>query len=257
MAVLPHDSPGYVGWDVAEQSRLLALIRGGGHALASRVEALDSCALRPKKSLLAAFGVTRHVDRMRPLSELMPCESCSYTPCQYRRAPYARWVDTAAEEIAPETNALELNAKYNVNTKALRRWVGERLTLERRDDGSTEAVFVYEGTTCTNMGRPLKFLYRVKLGPRDQGYPIREQQCAPAPGDTGHTSMCGYIDRRDALMSAIAQDHPLVGKRLDEVLNWQRANFAPGCYCDEDSRKHKWGLVLETIHYALANATNR
>jgi len=27
-----------------------------------------------------------------------------------------------------------------------------------------------------------------------------------------------------------------------------------GCYCDEASRAHKWGLVLETIHYALATA---
>jgi hypothetical protein len=25
-----------------------------------------------------------------------------------------------------------------------------------------------------------------------------------------------------------------------------------GCYCEPDSRQHKWGLVLETIHYALA-----
>jgi hypothetical protein len=24
-----------------------------------------------------------------------------------------------------------------------------------------------------------------------------------------------------------------------------------GCYCEPNSRKHKWGLVLETIHYAL------
>ena len=25
-----------------------------------------------------------------------------------------------------------------------------------------------------------------------------------------------------------------------------------GCYCEPASRKHKWGLVLETIHFALA-----
>jgi hypothetical protein len=249
MAVLPHDSPGYVGWDVAEQAQLLRLIQRQGHDLPSRVAALDSGALVPKKSLLAVFGVTRHTDRLRPLTELVPCESCSYTPCQFRRAPYARWLETVAEELDP-------GAKYNVSTKALKRWAGERLTIERRNDGTTEAMFVYEGTTCTNMGRPLKFHYRVKLGPREEGYPIREQQCTPAPGDTGHTYMCGYLDRRDQLMSAIAHDSPLLGKRLEDVLSWQRSTFAPGCYCEEDSRQHKWGLVLETIHYALANGAS-
>jgi hypothetical protein len=65
--------------------------------------------------------------------------------------------------------------------------------------------------------------------------------------------MCGYLDRREQLMSAIARDSPLLGRRLEEVLSWQRSTFAPGCYCEEDSRQHKWGLVLETIHYALSN----
>ena len=130
MAVLPHDSPGYVGWDVAEQPQLLRLIQRSGNELAARVAALESGALRPKKSLLAVFGVTRHVDRLRPLTELVPCESCSYAPCQYRRAPYARWLEVAAEELDP-------GAKYNVNTKALKRWAGERLTLERRGDGAS------------------------------------------------------------------------------------------------------------------------
>ena len=44
------------------------------------------------------------------------------------------------------------------------------------------------------MGRPLTFHYNVKLGPRAEGYPIREQRCAPAEGDTGHTHMCQYLE---------------------------------------------------------------
>jgi hypothetical protein len=27
--------------------------------------------------------------------------------------------------------------------------------------------------------------------------------------------------------------------------------MAPSCYCEPKSRQHKWGLVLETIHFAL------
>ncbi|HYD51643.1 MAG TPA: hypothetical protein VEA99_03405, partial [Gemmatimonadaceae bacterium] len=54
-AVLPHQSPGYAAWDVADQGRLLEVVRRTG-ALPGPLEALDSGMLRPKKSLLALFG---------------------------------------------------------------------------------------------------------------------------------------------------------------------------------------------------------
>ena len=84
MAVLPHDSPGYPGWDVAEQSRLLGLVKAAG-ALPGNLEALGSGALRPKKSLLAVFPLTRHTEGVRRLTELVACESCSLPRCGYRR----------------------------------------------------------------------------------------------------------------------------------------------------------------------------
>jgi len=102
------------------------------------------------------------------------------------------------------------------------------------------------------MGQPLTFYYNVKLGPRTDGYPIREQHCAPAPDDEGHTLMCGYLDSPSQLMDEIDREKPLHGKRLDAVLSWRRERSAAGCYCEQASRDHKWGLVLETIHYALA-----
>jgi hypothetical protein len=141
--------------------------------------------------------------------------------------------------------------RYAVNPRALQRWAEERLSVCRRHDGTVEALFRYEGTTCTNMGRPLLFEYSVSLGPREEGYPIREQRCTPAADDTGHTSMCGYIERSERLMADIRNDRPLHGQPLDAVLSWRRPVSAAGCYCDSDSREHKWGLVLETIHYAL------
>jgi hypothetical protein len=85
MAVLPHASPGYPGWDVAELPRLLALLRPG---LPHPLEALESGALRPKKSQIAVFGLTRHTDRVQPFNGLAPCVNCTWSPCQFRRAPY-------------------------------------------------------------------------------------------------------------------------------------------------------------------------
>ncbi len=100
MAVLPHDSPGYPGWDIGEQGRLLDLLRQGSkQPLPGGMEALESGALRPKKSQLAVFGLTRHAERVRRLTELSPCQTCSYTPCQFRRAPHVRRACTAPEEI--------------------------------------------------------------------------------------------------------------------------------------------------------------
>ena len=252
MAVLPHYSPGYPDWDVAEQPRLLELIqRTRGAGFPSRVEVLESGMLWPKKTLLAAFGLTRHAEYLRPHTSLVPCESCSFGPCQYRRAPYRRAPRPFGEQVSTRRPALNANARYSINRKALARWAAERLSIREAQDGARDAVFRYEGTTCTNMGRPLAFDYYVQLGPRGEGYPIREQRCEPAPGDTGHLSMCGYLADGEALMNTIAEENPLHGQRLDAVLNWHPPTSAAGCFCESASRARKWALVLETLHYAL------
>ena len=255
-AVLPHYSPGYPDWLIDEQASLLELIYSGRRH-GQRVEVMESGMLRPKKSLLAVFGVTSHTDRIRRLTELSPCESCSFAPCQYRRSPYRRSRKSATSELPLRTAEagaapLTANATYTVSPKALQRWREERLSIAERQDGRVVAEFRYDGTTCTNMGRPLQFHYHVTLGPREDGYPILEQSCTPAPGDQGHTSMCRYISDREQLMSSIAVERPLYGRPLDEVIRWTRPSSPAGCYCEAESRQHKWGLVLETIHYALS-----
>jgi hypothetical protein len=201
---------------------------------------------------------------VRRLIDLIPCENCSFGTCQYRRTPYRRAPPPANPELAALTGErsaaagvtatapLDRAGPYSVNAKALQRWSSERLSMERRADGTVAATFRYEGTTCTNMGRPLQFVYHVTLGPRDEGYPIREQQCGPAAGDEGFTYMCRYISNREHLLLAIDGERPLNGRPLNDVLGWSRPGSGAGCYCEPDSRQHKWGLVLETIHFTLA-----
>jgi hypothetical protein len=256
MAVLPHSSPGYPDWDVAEQPLLLELIKQtGSEQFPSSVDAFESGMLRPKKTQLAVFGVTRHRERMERLTSLVPCESCSFGPCQYRRAPYKRAPRTTAEPLPAPIKMLEsvldADAPYTVHRKALQRWSEERLAMRSGPNGEIEATFRYDGTTCTNMGQPLTFVYNVKLGPRADEYPILEQRCSPAAGDTGHMAMCKYIEDSARLMTAIESEKPLIGQRLNAILGWQREANGAGCYCELLSRNHKWGLVLETIHYAL------
>jgi hypothetical protein len=270
LVALPHYSPGYDGWDLTEQARLLELVRGtGAGTLPGPLEVFDSGMLRPKKAQLAVFGLAPQRVGLPSVAELVPCENCSLPRCVYRRAPYRRprqpsevelmtgmvaegvalLQDHAAAAAAPP---LTLNARYATNLRALRRWAAERLTLTAGADGGTDALFRYEGSTCNTMGRDFCFHYMVHLGARAAGYPILEQRCVPAPGDEGHTQMCRYRTTGPALLAVIEADRPLLGRPLDAVLAWQRAPTGPTCYCESEGRSHKWGLVLETIHWALA-----
>jgi hypothetical protein len=268
LAVLPHYSPGYPEWDISEQGALLKLLKGSEKGASScKVDALDSGMLNPKKSLLAVFGLTPHIDRVRKLSDLVPCENCSLANCQYRRAPYVRSPQFArnekmsadGDEVEPtiETTVytLDPDAKYSTSSRALKRWVAERLSITANADGTTDALFRYDGTTCSNMGRSFTFEYRIKLGPRAEGYPILHLHCTPAAGDDGHRFMCRFMTNAEHLMVAIDHEKPLLGKALNDVLSWSRPSMAPACYCEPASRKHKWGLALETLHYALAHQT--
>jgi hypothetical protein len=85
-----------------------------------------------------------------------------------------------------------------------------------------------------------------------EGFPIRAQRCAPAPDDEGHEYMCQYMRDGGQLLADIDNEKPLSGRPLHDVLEWTRASSPAGCYCEPASREHKWGLVLETIHWALS-----
>lgn len=263
-AVLPHYSPGYSGWDVSDQIKLWDLIRQtGAPHFNGRLEVLETGMLRPKKSLLAIFGVTRNLEKARGLAKLVPCENCSLPNCQYRRAPYLHappqiedvraLLSSALDGFEGRNNISVLNskAKYTINSRALEKWSKERLQLAFASDASVEAKFHYEGTTCSNTGRALEFDYHVKLAPREENYQVLEMNCAPAPGDTGNQFQCEYLNNAESLMQSIAGEKPLLGRPLNEVLNWKRGYDPSGCFCDLTRREHKWGLVLEVIHFAL------
>ncbi len=265
MAVLPHYSPGYSGWDISDQIKLWELIRPkNGHALPGELRVMDTGMLQPKKSLLALFGLTRHVNLVRSLAQLIPCENCSLLDCRYRRVPYQCSLPQIedvrrlqGDRREPDTSnvihlsALNHQAKYSINSRALQKWSKERLHLKFFEDGSVEATFRYEGTTCSNLGHPLEFHYHVRLAPPEDGYRIVETRCVPAPDDTGHKSMCEYLSNAESLRSSIEAEKPLLGRPLNDVLSWERPYSPSGCYCDAARRSHKWGLVLEVIHYAL------
>ncbi len=272
--VLPHYSPGYPGWTVTDQNKLLKLIQQKRmNDLPGEIQVLETGMLKPKKSLLALFGNTKHLDKVKKLSGLIPCSTCSMKNCQYRRIPY-KYSRNQIEDVSklqPEKNEqvyedlittdlrgiLSKDAKYKVSLKALQKWASDRLKFRILKDNSIEAKFRYEGTTCSNMGRLIEFDYFVKLSPPEDSYKIISMSCSPAGENDGYKFMCEYINDSESIMNNIENEKPLIGKSINEILNWQYQFSPEGCYCKSESRAHKWGLVLEVLHYALAQYENK
>lgn len=242
---LPHYSPGYVEWDVADQLPLLRCLKAGlGQPLPEKLEVLPSGMLLPRKGLLAVVGLTRRAPPVQAGS--VPCTECTFFPCQYRRVPFRQALaGPAAAAPAPAP------ATYRISARALRKWAGERVWLDRRPDGEIRARFRFDGTTCSNLGQPLAFDYEVDLGPVEEGLVIRRASCQPAPGDDGFTRMCAYLNDADGLMEAIAAESPRTGVPLAAAMAESAAGLATGCHCTSEGRVHKWSMALQAIHFAL------
>ena len=265
--VLPHYSPGYPEWDVKDQIKLMKVIANGNTGqIPGPLQVMSSGMLNPKKSLLAAVGITGQVQKTQSISSMVPCEYCSLEGCQYRRVPFAgaknsgevtngiaTGVTRINEPVSPDTITVTPSLNYSFSEKVLKKWSDERLTLMELENGGIEARFKFEGTTCSNMGMPLRFEYKIALDPHGNVLHIKNAHCGPAIEDNGYKSMCEYIARPNQLMNEIADELPLVGKSINEVLTWDRTSSPSGCYCAKPSRMHKWGMVLEVIHYALYN----
>lgn len=256
LLAMPHYSPGFAGWDVAEQNKLFDLItRGGAAVLPGPLEVLPSGMLRPKKAQLAVVGLAPRTPENLQAVGHGPCERCGWAHCAYRRAP-ARASGLAPTEVqlAAGGRATAPRPAYSINLRALEKWARERVVLSPQADGSVEAVFRFDGTTCSNLGQPLAFDYRLKLsgpaGPRV----ILAADCAPAPGDEGSRSMCAYLNDAEQLLRAIAQEKPPLGQLLEDALGAPRSPEAAGCHCTAASRAHHWAVALEAVHFALHHA---
>src|SRR3972149_1694524 len=265
MTVLPHYSPGYPGWKVEDQEKIFQLIiQNKTRDLPGEIHLFETGMLKPKKSMLALFGITKQLNKVRNIRELIPCESCSLSSCQYRRIPYKnprrqiediRRIQFSNNEPlngkAVGKSVLTQDAKYSVSQKTLQKWSGERLQLNILNDSSIEAKFRYEGITCSNMGRKLEFDYNIKLGSQTGGYKITGLYCNPSKGDAGKKYMCEYIKDPETFLNNIENEKPLFGRPFNDVLNWERQFSPEGCYCNSESRNHKWGLAFEVLHHTL------
>lgn len=226
MTVLPYYSPGYDGWELTDQASLLEIISA---SLPGPLEVLPSGGLKPSKSTLAVFAVA--------------------SPCPQKLAG-DYWQELYRELSVDETTVKE-NCSYAFSPRALEGWKKKRLELSE-DGEALEAVFRFNGSTCTNLGLPLRFEYRVGLSREESGdYRLESFTCEPHPEDTGHKGMCSYLADAEAIMEKIRQPPKLPVRSLEKILEWSPPASPAGCLCSESSRDHKWRIVLQTLHYSL------
>ena len=220
--VLPHYSPGYDGWGLADQARLFRLLQAEG----SPLRLLDSGGLLPHKSTLAVYGVTPRDDLEQPLDHYWSC----------RTSPSC----TAAQ-----------SHRYAFPERTLRKWRDQRLTMTANSETTLRATFRFDGSTCSNLGVPIAYDFCVDLERDATGYRIARSTCVPTPGHQGYQSMCAYLDDAERFSTQLDQYRPLVGEYLHESLGWTAPISPAGCLCSKASQNHKWRIVYQTIHFAL------
>lgn len=86
--LLPHYSPGYPGWSVADQAKVLALLTAQGEA-PGPLDVLDSGMPRPRNSQLAVFALAPAGTPGAATADLVPCRYCALARCEFRREPWA------------------------------------------------------------------------------------------------------------------------------------------------------------------------
>ncbi len=263
MAALPHYSPGYVGWPLREQRILLQLLKDA-EALPGPMEALETGMLRPRKSQLAMFGLTRHGDLLARQPDLCPCVDCSLSPCAYRRMPQRisepkprkKKSSTAGTPAPQQTGTVAPGPSpgadaYGYPQKALERWSRDCLTLESLRDGGLRARFQYSGSTCGGAGADIIFEFEVKLGSPSDAHRILEASCAAPIGDERYKRACAYVVDPAALAKRMRDFQPLVGQPLDDVLTWDPDLKMSGCMCSSLDQAHKWRVALQAIHFGI------
>ena len=233
MTVLPHYSPGYEGWELPDQHTLFSLLKEGEPTPESGdhfpIDLLESGCLVPTKSTLAVFGITSRTD-LGKLDDFWLFHPTGADQKKTRQAAYA----------FPE--------------RTLARWKDKRLKLVAQGEGKIEATFHADGSTCTNMGIPLAFVFRVSLQKKGADYEIAEVSCSPSEESQGYQSMCAYLNNPDRFMANLDEYRPLVGKPLSDALTWDASISPAGCLCTRPSQDHKWRIVFQTIHFALQDA---
>jgi hypothetical protein len=143
---------------------------------------------------------------------------------------------------------------YALPRRALEKWAREHVTIIFRPDDSVAAQFRFTGSTCSNLGHPIKMIFSFILSPRlGSDRTILDSNCRPAPDDSGCPRMCSMLESPESFQTALEYYAPLTGKTLSEALAWNPDLSVAGCLCHRSDQNHKWRNAIQTVHFALSS----
>lgn len=190
--------------------------------------------------MLAIFGLTRHTDLTRRLTNLIPRNNCSHPNCTYRKAPYQMpehrfKIDSARQagknekaKAGPEINSpLTRKGEYACDRSALKHWGDERMKVtSRRTDPFPPASHSPAAPAVTWATR-WRLIFLVNLSPATDSYKIIDSGCVPVEGHEGYKKMCSYIEKGDGHLALIQREGPELDRPLDDILKWNPRQSQP------------------------------
>ena len=146
---------------------------------------------------------------------------------------------------------------YDIAPKPLQKWANQRVSFDHSDDGLLDVTFRFDGSTCTNLGKPLAVDFVVSLRAAEGDWQIRAARCAPAVDDDGCAATCAAMASPDSFYERIRDFAPIAGRTLDEALAWSPDIEYSGCLCSEGNLNHKWRNAIQAIHLAVTTRHQR
>ena len=176
--------------------------------------------LRPKKSLLAVFALTRHRDRAASATDLVPCTMCAFGPCQFRRAPVRACRERRGRQAGRDRAATPPRRVAYVTPMQGPAPVGGRTAdVDRRHDETPSRP--RSGTTARRAANSAGRSPSTTASRWDRVRPASRfaRSRAGRRTATRATARCASTcSQGDALLSAIANETPLLGQPLDHII---------------------------------------
>jgi hypothetical protein len=141
---------------------------------------------------------------------------------------------------------------YRIPKATLRKWADQCLTCLRDEEGQRRYRFAFEGSTCTDGGKPYTANMQIALDVSEGRVIVRDALIFFSEEDMpAAAQMCEYQQRGEEFFRQLQQPPAFCGRPLEEILAAPASLNPAGCFCTEPMVNHKWRLALSTVHYAL------
>ncbi len=135
---------------------------------------------------------------------------------------------------------------------ALAKWAAQDLAITDDGDNRLRCRFLYEGSTCCNMGWTFSADLICVIEEREGRHMIESASVLLPMDSPAVKGLCMFQRGKRNLdtINDLTQDL-VVGRWLDDFLGEEHDVNPAGCVCGQSELCHKWVVALSTLAYAL------